>query len=522
MAFPKIRSFFDLTPKHFFLALFSGLLLTFSFPKFGHPLVAWVALLPLLSLVATNTPRACFSLGWFAGVCHGLSLLYWITFVVNHYGNLALPVSMGVCFLLVAYLAIFPGLFCAGLGWLRQRGLPWLLFSPFLWVALELGKGRLLTGFPWENLGHSQYSWLSFIQIADLAGVAGISFVLVLSNCLLFLLLLDHRGRAFTRLFSLALLVGLVLTIFGYGRWRLATLESNSGAAFKIALIQGNIAQETKWDPAFQQATLNKYLRLTRKVAKETPDLIVWPETATPFFFQSDVKNSKALVQQVEELKKPLLFGSPAYRRERDQLRLYNRAYLLNELGRISSYYDKIHLVPFGEYVPFKQILFFVNKLVQAAGDFVSGNRAEVLESPPARIGVLICYEGIFPELSRDLVGAGANLLINITNDAWYGRSSAPHQHLSMAVFRAVENRVPMARCANTGITALIDARGRIHQATGLFEEATIVGTVKLGLGDTVYQRYGEWFAWGCLCVTLLVFGCGLRRGHQQADAETG
>jgi apolipoprotein N-acyltransferase len=336
--------------------------------------------------------------------------------------------------------------------------------------------------------------------------------VLVLSNCLLFLLLLDHRGKTSTRLFSLLLLIGLVLTVFAYGRWRLVTLESNSGAPFKIALVQGNIAQDTKWDPAFQQATLNKYLRLTRKVAKEAPDLIVWPETATPFFFQSDVKNSEVLVQQLEELKKPLLFGSPAYSREEDQLRLYNRAYLLNELGRISGYYDKIHLVPFGEYVPLKQILFFVNKLVQAAGDFASGNRAEVLELPPVRIGVLICYEGIFPELSRDLVNAGANLLVNITNDAWYGRSSAPHQHLSMAVFRAVENRVPMARCANTGITAFIDARGRIYQATGLFEEATVVGTVKLGHGNTVYRRYGEWFAWGCLCVTFLVLGYGLRR----------
>jgi apolipoprotein N-acyltransferase len=508
----RIRLFLDVKPKHYLLATFSGLLLTLCFPKYGHPLVAWAALLPLLLLAATNKPRACFTLGWIAGVCHGLSLLYWITFVVNHYGNLPLPVSMAVCCLLVAYLAVFLGLFCAGLGWLRQRGLPWLLPAPFLWVTLEFGKGRLLTGFPWENLGCSQYRWLPIIQIADLAGVYGISFVLVISNCLLFLLLLDRRGGVFTRFLSLVLLAGLVLTVYSYGHWRLATLEAQSNPSIKLALVQGNIAQDTKWDPVFQQATIEKYLKLTRMAAKEKPDLVVWPETATPFFFQADLENSKALVQAVKKLKTPLLFGSPAYRLKGDQVRLYNRAYLLNDHGLVAGYYDKIHLVPFGEFVPFKKILFFVHKLVKAAGDFASGDRAVVLELPPARLGVLICYEAIFPELSRDLVNAGANLLINITNDAWFGRSSAPYQHLSMAAIRTVENRIPMARCANTGITAFIDARGQIHQPTGLFEEATIVGTVKLGHGKTICSRYGDWFVWSCLGVTALVFGYGLRR----------
>jgi apolipoprotein N-acyltransferase len=198
---------------------------------------------------------------------------------------------------------------------------------------LELGKSHLFTGFPWENLGYSQYSWLSFIQIADIAGVSGISFVLVLSNCFLFLLLLDRRGKGLTRLLSLLLLVGLVLTVYGYGRWRLDSLEANSSPSIKIALVQGNIAQDTKWDPAFQQATLKKYLRLTREAVKQEPDLVVWPETATPFYFQSDFKSRKIIIQEMQKLKKPLLFGSPAYRRKGERLRLYNRAYLLNNLG---------------------------------------------------------------------------------------------------------------------------------------------------------------------------------------------
>ena len=510
----KMRQFLNVSRKHYIIAALSGLLLTLCFPRLGLALLAWVAIAPLLFLVANNGPAPCFTLGWVAGVCHGASLLYWITHVTNHYGNLPLPVSLVVLFLLVAYLAVFPGLFCAGLAWLRQRGLVWPLLAPFLWVSLELGKGRLLTGFPWENLGYSQYRLLSFIQIADLAGVYGISFSLVLSSALLYLMVFgqNKKSKRVVRLFSVLLLVTLLSAIYGYGRWRLSTLESHLGPAFKVALVQGNIAQDTKWDPAFQQVTLEKYLRLTADAIEQQPDLVVWPETATPFYFLADLQHTRNLIREVQRFRRPLLFGSPGFRREGERLKLYNRAYLLGSDGTVNGYYDKIHLVPFGEYVPWKNLLFFVDKLVQATGDFASGDQAAVLELPPARVGVLICYEAIFPELSRDLANAGANLLVNITNDAWFGRSSAPHQHLSMAVLRTVENRVPMARCANTGISALIDASGRILQTSRLFEEATILGTLQLGNGNTLYSRHGDWFAWSCVVISFLAFGYALIR----------
>jgi len=505
----EIHSFFHVSRKDYFVAVCSGLLLTVCFPRIGLAIVAWGALIPLLYLAARNQPPACFTLGWLAGLFHGLSLLYWITYVVNRYGNLPLPVSLGVCFLLVAYLAIFPGLFCAGLSWLRNRGLPWLSAAPFLWVTLELGKSRLLTGFPWENLGYSQYSWLPVIQMADITGVFGISFVLALSNVLLFTLIFptNRQRKALTRLYPLLILVFLLSIVVGYGSWRLAKLEGHHGPTFKVALVQGNIAQDTKWDPAFQQTTLEKYGRLTKEVAKNRPQLVIWPETATPFYFLADRKNTETLFRQVREIQVPLLFGSPAYRRKGELLKFYNRAYLLDDSGMLIGYYDKIHLVPFGEYVPWKRLLFFVDKLVQAAGDFASGEKAVVLDMLPAKVGVLICYEAIFPELSRDLVNAGANFLVNITNDAWFGRSSAPYQHLSMAVLRSVENRVAMARCANTGISGFIDSRGRILQVTSLFEDATMLGSIQLGEGKTLYTQYGDWFAWTCLVVTVLGFG---------------
>jgi apolipoprotein N-acyltransferase len=306
--------------------------------------------------------------------------------------------------------------------------------------------------------------------------------------------------------------VALILGIYVYGKWRLTTLSVSSSPSFNLALVQGNISQDIKWDPAFQRATLKRYVQLTRKAVKPQTELVVWPETATPFYFLADAKNSNTLVGEVQQLRVPLLFGSPAYRHEGKRLRLYNRAYLVNGLGLVTGYYDKMHLVPFGEYVPLKPVLFFVNTLVEAAGDFAAGNRAEPLELPPARMGVLICYEAIFPSLSRSLVNDGANLLVNITNDAWFGRSSAPYQHLSMAVLRSVENRVPMARCANTGISAFIDAHGRILKTTELFEEAILSGTLQLGHVETIYSRYGDWFAWSCCMVSLLGFVPFLRR----------
>jgi len=487
----------------------AGLLLTLSFPVYSLGPLAWAALLPLLFVVQSSQPATCFKLGWFAGLVQGLTLLYWIVFVVNHYGNLPFVASVAVCFLLVAYLALYPGLFCAGLSWLRMQGLPWLLVAPFLWVALELGRGWLFGGFPWENLGYSQYRFLPLIQLADLTGVAGISFLLVAVNALLFqgLATLMQRRRILAAILPVTLAAAIILGQYGYGRWRLSTLESSSSPSIKVSLIQGNISQETKWEPAFQQATLERYLRLTREaVERDHPQLVVWPETATPFYFLGEGELSRVLILEVQSLKTPLLFGSPAVRRQGDRLRFYNRAYLLDDRGRVGGYYDKRHLVPFGEYVPLQSVLFFVHRLVEATGDFAAGDRPVVMNLGGARPGILICYEAIFPELSRELVEHGANLLVNITNDAWFGRTSAPYQHLSMALLRTVELRVPMVRCANTGISALIDPSGRILQETGLFEEGSLTGSLPLGSGQTFYCRYGEWVAVGCLLVSGIAF----------------
>ncbi len=290
------------------------------------------------------------------------------------------------------------------------------------------------------------------------------------------------------------------------------TNAAESGKALRCVVIQPSIDQSVKWDPSFQEETMARYQRLTRSTYDFSPDLIVWPETAVPLFFQDGPALVKTIFSLVEESEAALLFGSPAYGRNGRQLRYYNRAYLLRPDIKTIQHYDKIHLVPFGEYVPLKGLLGFLNRLVPATGDFAPGDRIAPLALREASAGILICFEAIFPEISRAMVRKGADVLVNLTNDAWFGVSSAPYQHLSMSVLRAVENRRPLIRAANTGISAIIDSRGRIRQRTELFEEETLRATLHLRDRNlTFYTRFGDIFAYLAVIMTLAGVIRGLR-----------
>jgi apolipoprotein N-acyltransferase len=250
--------------------------------------------------------------------------------------------------------------------------------------------------------------------------------------------------------------------------------------------------------------------------------LIVWPETAVPFFFQDGPALAKPIFSVVEESKAALIFGSPAYRRDGQHLRYYNRAYLLRPDTKTIQYYDKVHLVPFGEYVPLKGLLGFITRLVPAAGDFAPGDRIAPMVLKNASAGILICFEAIFPEISRVMVRKGADVLVNLTNDAWFGVSSAPYQHLSMSVVRAVENRRPLIRAANTGISAIIDSRGRIVDRTDLFEEETLRATLHLNDRKlTFYTRFGDMFAYLAIILALAGIVIGLRRSGKKSDQSS-
>jgi apolipoprotein N-acyltransferase len=490
------------------LSLLSGILLILSFPNFDLEFLAWFAWVPLFYSIEGKGLYHSFLLGFLTGLISFLGILYWIIVAVHTYGNVPLILSVLIFLLLVVYLSLFIGTFTFLTRLIQIRsGFQTVLFPPLLWVALEYLRSFLLTGFPWENLSYSQYLNLPFIQMADITGAYGLSFVILLVNATLFGVLHQWPKRAFPfKEGGMTVLILLGFPIYGYIKMGMVDRQMIQNPPLKIGLAQGNIDQSVKWDKSFQVETLKIYEKLSYKVAQEKPDLIVWPETATPFFFQDALEYQPFVLNVPKKTNAFLLFGSPSYKIQKGKVNHYNSAYLVSPSGELVGKYDKIHLVPFGEYVPMQDLLFFIGSLGEGIGDFNSGKEIFNFSLPQGKFGVLICFEIIFPDLCRKFVKSGANFLITITNDAWFGRTSAPYQHFSAATFRAVENRVFVARAANTGITGFIDPRGKISKQGGIFIEEAMNGTIRLSNQRTFYTLYGDVFAWVCSAFSILLF----------------
>ncbi|MCX7982259.1 MAG: apolipoprotein N-acyltransferase [Syntrophales bacterium] len=484
-------------------ALGAGLLLFLSFPKFGFGIVSWFALVLQLRAIEGVGVRKAFWLGFLTGMIAHLGILYWIAYVVVKYGNLSLIVGIFALTLLASYLSLYTALFAASVSYAQSMKISTLFTVPIVWTSLEYIKTYALTGFPWALLGYSQYKWPVFLQIADITGVYGVSFVIALVNAFLYEFVFQRQRRVL----KLAFILSILALVIAYGLWRLQDTDRKLAAApaIEVGIVQGNVDQSVKWNPAYQDATMATYLALTREVLKNGLDLVVWPETATPFFYQDPSPYQAAMVEMVGQHKVWFLFGSPSYKRDKEnQVTIFNSVYLINPQGVVQGRYDKVHLVPYGEYVPLRRFFPFINKLVHGIGDFGTGPGYIPLEMDTHKMGVLICYEAIFPEAACTYARAGSNLLVNVTNDAWFGRTSAPYQHLSMAVLRAVENKIYLVRAANTGISAFVDPVGRITGETGLFMPATLYSQVKLYRGNTFYSRYGDVFSLSCLvCVFI-------------------
>jgi apolipoprotein N-acyltransferase len=493
----------------YLLALLSGVMLALSFPKPGIAPLAWLAFVPLLIAAAGMAPRLGFKLGFLAGFTAYAGLFYWVNIVMVTYGKLHWSVSGTLYLTLAAYLALYPGLVL----WLMRRGevrgIPALCSFPVLWVGCELIRSHLLTGFPWASLGYTQYRTLPLIQISDLTGVYGVSFLVAFANVVYYRIWVWLRQKeAPYPVAGLVTLLVLLAATLGYGFTALNRGEK--GGVQRVLLVQGNIPQDVKWNPAFQESTVATYERLSRKGCQSAGTLVVWPESALPFYLQGEPAYAARVKSLAAELKSCLVTGSPAFEKERGVVRNLNSAFLISPTGALLGRSDKLHLVPFGEYVPLAALFPFVEKLVAGIGDFSPGKSALPLETPGGKVGVLVCFEVIFPEIARAYVQAGAGVLVNITNDAWFGNSSAPYQHLAMTVFRAVENRVPLVRAANTGISSVIDSKGHIRGMTPLFEEATLSAEVRRGAGGSFYSRHGDLFALVCLGLgaLLALFRC--------------
>jgi apolipoprotein N-acyltransferase len=435
--------------------------------------------------------------------------LYWLVETMTTFGGLATPVAVLAAVLLIAYLSLFPAAFALALRVLARRfGTAAALMAPPVWVASELGRQYVWDGFPWVLLGYSQVTWLPVAQLASITGVYGLSGLLALTAGAAAYVVTGHGRRGV--MVAGAVLAG-VAVVTGWGQWRInrATLL-DGGEPVRVAVLQGNIAQDDKWDPAHADAITNRYLEMTREAVDAGARFIIWPESATPFYFERDLLRGAAIRRLAKEGNATLLIGSDQVEpiraegeQARPSYRLYNAAFLVQPDGSVGAIYRKMHLVPFGEYVPAKRLLFFVGTIVEAAGDFTPGAEAVMLPIGGHKASTAICYEVIFASLMRKFVVNGSELLTTITNDAWYGRSSAAYQHWEQASMRAIEGGRFLARAANTGVSGFVDPYGRVLMKTELFEQAMVVADLRFITARTIYSRIGDAVAWLSLAFSV-------------------
>ncbi|MEA3560521.1 MAG: apolipoprotein N-acyltransferase [Candidatus Omnitrophota bacterium] len=496
----------------FFLCLFSALLLVFSFPVFKLTGFAWFAFVPLFIAIDGKKMRKAVIFSCLTGFVFFLGTVYWIGYV-----------SVWGLTILVLYLTLYFGVFGLFVSCLSS-GFWFLLLVPCFWVALEYIRSHLFSGFGWAALGYSQYLNIPLIQIADITGVYGVSFLVMMVNVSIFQILqaAGRRPQAAGRKFqtartdfkSLLINIGIVslilIAVFGYGK---SQLLKRPEPKIKIAVVQGNISQQEKWDPQLKQLILDKYRVLTKLASFNQPDIIVWPETAVPGYLVNDDRLLDYITDLVKEVNKPLLLGSAFLANNQE---VYNSAFLISRQGEVVGRYDKLHLVPFGEYIPLGKVFSFVKGVDKRAGggNFTAGKTYTLFQLPItgcqlARFGVLICFEDVFPGLTRAFVRQGADFMVNITNDAWFGNSSGPYQHVQTSVLRAVENKKGVVRCANTGISCFIDPTGRItnkvldKKGKDLSITGYLTGEISIWKILTFYTRFGDVFAYLCILISI-------------------
>jgi apolipoprotein N-acyltransferase len=375
-------------------------------------------------------------------------------------------------------------------------------------VTTELGRQYVWDGFPWALLGYSQVTFLPIAQSASVVGVYGVSWLLAASATGIASIAIAKGRARWVPALAVVLLVG-GIGLWGSARMRASVLTSQ-GEIVRTAVIQGNIEQEDKWNPALRDIITDRYLMMTREALGAGATFILWPESSTPFLFERDLIRGGDIRRLARQSGATLLIGSDQVEpvkatsaTEKPQELYYNAAFLVKPDGEVGAVYRKMHLVPFGEYVPLKSLLFFVGPIIEAVSAFSPGTDPVLLPVGAHRASTAICYEVIFPSLIREFVLDGSELLTTITNDAWYGRSSAAYQHWEQAAMRSIEQGRYLARAANTGISGFVDPYGRVLQKTDLFEPAVLVQDLRFVTARTIYSRIGDIAAWLSLAITV-------------------
>jgi len=378
------------------------------------------------------------------------------------------------------------------------------------WVSLEYLRGvGLLGGFPWIPLGNTMVTLLPIAQLASVGGVYALSLFVALVNAGFALVIVSAPRAQRTALVATA---ALVATVAVWGGLRLsANTLVEGGTPVTVGLIQANIAQVDKWNDAKAGQIVERYMQMTRQAVAEGAELVLWPESATPFIFDEEPVGASLVRGLVASTGVPLLFGTDEIERGETN-RYFNSAFMLDSGGATAAVYRKMHLVPFGEYVPFKNLLFFVQPLVESVSDFTPGAFVTMLPVSGHMMSTAICYEVTYPSLMREAVRQGSELLTTITNDAWYGESSAPFQHFEMAAMRSIEQGRYLVRAANTGITGIIDPYGRVLARTKLGEATVVVGEARFVQARTLYATMGDRVAHAAIALTALALIASYRR----------
>ncbi len=525
-------------------AFAAGLVLAAAFPKIGVAGFAWIAPALILLTAVGKPPGQTFRIGYAAGLAHYFASLYWL---------LRIPVAWAPILgwvALSAYLALYP----ATWAWLCWRFFPvkladgeslkpahlaerflsvpwptrtaWTIGGAMAWVALEMIVARFLTGFPWNLLGASQYQLLPLIQVASWTGIYGVSFLVVWSSLSLLCAGMAVLSKPATKSLYFAEII-LPMTAVGLlyaaGYHKMLQPEPKR-PQITAALVQPSIPQTLIWDPAGDETRFEDLIRLSRDALTNKPDILIWPEAAVPRMVRYDRPTQEAITALARENKVWLIIGSDdaeprPHARNPEDNDYFNASFLVSPDGELMARYVKRNLVVFGEYIPLVRWLPFLKYLTPIEGGFTSGVHAVpfALAGLNINISVLICFEDVFPQLAREYVFPDTDFLVNLTNNGWFGESAAQWQHAASAVFRAVENGVPLVRCSNNGLTCWVDECGRIRQEfrtpeRGIYGPGFLITRIPvLRPGETrpatFYNQHGDWFGWTCVILTAIRLG---------------
>jgi apolipoprotein N-acyltransferase len=470
----------------------SGVLTALSFPKFEISFLCWVSLIPFIFALYKKTAKQSFLLGFLGGIAFNAILIYWIPAVPAHYGNLSTGISLLIYAVFVFYLALYWALFSWSFAKIH-KAFPSLVFflAPFIWVGFEYILTHFLTGFPWGLLGYSQYENLWILQLASVTGIYGISVVIILFQTL-FVFSMIHRRKT---PFFLGLIFVVLLHIWG---WAIMKKDPSLEESFRASVIQGNVPFDIHWDQISDMRIrdlFEQHLDLSMEAQETGARLIIWPEFSVPLCFSCSYsiypEFRNRLARFARETGTTLVLGTSETVMSGQVPQYYNTALCLHPDLTVSQYF-KTHLVPFGEYTPYKKIFFFVEKMTHAIGELSAGKKYVLHRFEGKKFGTPICYEIIFPDLVRKFVKHGADFLVTITNDGWYGTSSAPFQHFAIAVSRAVENRRFLLRSATTGISGIIDPFGRILSSSDMMTQTYLSEAIAPVDTLTPYTRFGD------------------------------